>query len=209
MFNRTKCPRCNNKFSKKYSFCPHCGFSMRDGEKFFEPSFNLGFPFNTIFKQLEKQIEREMRNIDKNMDKSMLDMEDPNPLMGGLTIRIDSSGGTPIIKVSPMNGKPEKEKAPKESVGLRTKITEEKAEEISKLPKEEAKTTVRRLTDRIIYELDVPGVDKDNILVTKLQNSIEIKAFSKDKAYFKLIPVSHPILNSKLEEGKLVLELKL
>ena len=181
---------------------------MRDGEKFFEPSFNMGFPFNTIFKQLEKQIEKEMRGIDKNMDKSMLDMEDPTSLMNGLTIRIDSSNGTPVIKVSSMNSKPEKEKTPKDSVGLRTKITGEKAEEISKLPKEEAKTTVRRLTDRIIYELDVPGVEKENVIVTKLQNSIEIKAFSKDKAYFKLIPVSFAILNSKLEEGKLILELK-
>jgi len=181
---------------------------MRDGEKFFEPSFNLGFPFNAIFKQLEKQIEKEMRNLDKNMDKSMLDMENPTPLMGGLTINIDSSNGTPVIKVSSMKNPPEREKTPKESVGLRTKITEEKAEEISKLPKEEAKTTVRRLTDRIIYELYVPGVEKENIMITKLQNSIEIKAYSKDRAYFKLIPVSFAILNSKLEEGKLVLELK-
>jgi len=181
---------------------------MRGGEKFFEPSFNLGFPFNAIFKQLEKQIEKEMRVVDKNMDKSLLDMDDPTPMVGGLTIKIDSSNGTPIIKVSSMN-QHEKHKAPKESVGLRPKIDEKKVEELSKLPKEEANTTVRRLTDRIIYELDIPGVDKENIMVTKLQNSIEIKAFSKDKAYFKLIPLAHQILNSRLEEGKLVLELKL
>jgi len=211
MFNRTKCPQCNNKFSKKYNFCPHCGLSMREGEKFFEPSFNLGFPFNTIFKQLEKQIEKEMKNLDREMGKSMLDMDNPTPLMNGLTIKIDSSSGTPVIKVSSMNGSnntSEKEKVPKENVGLKTKMTEERAVELSKLPKEEAKTTVRRLTDRIIYELDIPGVEKENIHITKLQNSIEIKAFSKDRAYFKLIPVSLAILNSKLEEGKLVLELK-
>lgn len=184
---------------------------MKEGEKFFEPSFNLGFPFNTIFKQLEKQIEKEMRNLDKDMGKSLLDMDNPTSLMNGLTIRIDSSNGTPMIKVSSMNNpsnSSEKEKTPKDNVGLKTQLTEEKAVENSKLPKEEAKTTVRRLTDRIIYELDIPGVEKDNIHITKLQNSIEIKAFSKDRAYFKLIPVSLAILNSKLEEGKLVLELK-
>lgn len=207
MFNKTNCPRCNNKFSKKYNFCPYCGHNMRGTEKFFEPSFNLGFPFNAIFKQLEKQIEKEMRSIDKNMDKSLLDMDDPTPLVKGLTIKIDSSNGTPVIKVSSSN-KSENEVVPRERVGLKTNIDEKKAEEISRLPKEEAKTTVRRLTDRIIYELDIPGVNKEDIIVTRLQNSIEIKAFSKDKAFFKLIPVSLPILNSKLEEGKLVLELK-
>ena len=76
------------------------------------------------------------------------------------------------------------------------------------LPKEEPQTTVRRLTDRIVYEIELPGVEKDNLVITKLHNSIEIKAFSKDKTYFKLLPVSFHILGSKLEEGKLVLELK-
>ena len=207
MFGRIKCPRCNGKMSKKHNFCPHCGLSMREGEKFFEPQFNLGFPFNAIFKQLEKQIERELREIDKNMDKPLLDSDNPTPFVQGLTIRIDSSNGNPVIKVS-SSGKEQKENIPKDNVGLRSRITEEKAEKLSSLPKEEAKTTVRRLTDRIIYELSLPEVDKENIIVTRLQHSIEIKAFSKDKAFFKLIPLSMPILNSKLEDGKLILELK-
>jgi len=210
MFNRMKCPRCNGKMSKKHNFCPHCGLSMRGGEKFFEPAFNLGlpFPFNSIFKQLEKQIEREMRSLDKNMDKSLLDSEDPMPLLQGLTIKIDSSDGNPVIKVSSMEPRKGATAKPKDTVGLRGKMDEKKAEEISKLPKEEPQTSVRRLSDKVIYELDLPGVSKENIIVTKLQNSIEIKAFSKDRVFFKLIPVSMPILNSKLEEGKLILELK-
>ena len=207
MFGRIRCPRCNNRTRKSYAFCQHCGLNMRGGEKFFEPAFNLGFPFNAIFKQLEKQIEKEMRNLDRGIDRPLLD-SDPMPLVQGLTIKIDSSNGNPMIKVTSMGDEKKKNPVPREAVGLRTMINDEKIRQMTSLPKMEPVTTVRRLADRIIYEIEMPGVEKDNILVTKLHNSIEIKAFSKDKAYFKLIPIALPIINSKLEEGRLILELK-
>jgi len=39
------------------------------------------------------------------------------------------------------------------------------------------------------------------------ENSIEIKAFSKDKAYFKFLPIALPLLGYKLLKEKLILEL--
>jgi hypothetical protein len=67
---------------------------------------------------------------------------------------------------------------------------------------------VRRLSDRIVYEIELPGVKASDIIINKLQNSIEIKAFTKEKAFFKLLPVALPILNYYMKQGKLVLELK-
>ena len=46
-----------------------------------------------------------------------------------------------------------------------------------------------------------------DILINKLENSIEIKAIGKTKAYFKIIPINMPIVSQNLSQGKLVLEL--
>ena len=55
----------------------------------------------------------------------------------------------------------------------------------------------------------MPGVTNlKDIMINKLQNSIEIRAFAKDKAYFKLIPVALAIKKYGLEHEKLILELK-
>jgi hypothetical protein len=40
-----------------------------------------------------------------------------------------------------------------------------------------------------------------------LENSIEVKAFAKDKAYYKFLPVSLPLLKYDLANGRLTLEL--
>ncbi len=40
----------------------------------------------------------------------------------------------------------------------------------------------------------------------KLENSIEIKAITKDKAYFKIIPLNLPIINYNILKEKLILE---
>ena len=41
----------------------------------------------------------------------------------------------------------------------------------------------------------------------KLENSIEIKALAKNKAYVKRIPINLPIINYDFSKEKLVLEL--
>ena len=87
-------------------------------------------------------------------------------------------------------------------------MNSEQIEKLSSLPREEPPASVRRLTDKIIYEMDMPGVEEKNVWITRLQNSIEIKALAKDKAYFKLIPFKLPIIRSHVKDGKLVLELK-
>jgi len=215
MFGKLRCPKCDKKVSKNYSFCPYCGVSLKEGsEKFFEPAFNLGFPFNTILNKLVKQVEKELKDIDKNLEKPLLDQDEISfkPLVKGFSIKVDSSNGNPIIKLSSLNGKDRNAKEgkfnKKQLLGLNRKIDEKKAKELSKLPNEEPITSVRRLADKLVYEMDVPGVKKENVIIRKLQNSIEIKAFSKDRVYFKLIPLPLSIIKSKLEEGKLILELK-
>ena len=183
---------------------------IKEAEAFFAPSFDMGFPFNTIFKQLTKQVEKELRNMDSEIptfDESQSKKVSNQQMPMGISISISSSGGQPRINVQELGKSKAPLKAVKDNIP-EIKLSEEQLTKLSKLPKEEPETSVRRLTNKIIYEINLPGVEDKNLIITRLQNSIEIKAFTKDKAFFKLIPVALPILNSELKDGKLVLELK-
>ena len=213
MFGKQRCPFCGNKTGKKYLFCPYCGKSLKEKnrDEFFTPSFKLGFPFNSLIRQMEKQIEKQFKELDAELGEFRMPEAAKRMPVEGLSISISSSSnGPPIIKVRSLgdDARIEKEGAREIKKIPQKKLSEEEAEKISKLPKEEPKTSVRRLTDKIIYEIEIPEVKKENIIINKLQNSIEIKAFSKDKAFFKLIPLALPILKSELKEGKLILELR-
>jgi HSP20 family molecular chaperone IbpA len=87
-------------------------------------------------------------------------------------------------------------------------LSSEKLKKFSKLPKEEPKTNIRRLSNKVIYEVDLPGVKSaKDISILNLEKGIELKAVSEKKAYLKSIPITLPILAYKLSKGKLFLEL--
>ena len=48
----------------------------------------------------------------------------------------------------------------------------------------------------------------DDVFINQLENSIEIKALSKDKVYSKILNVNLPILRYRLSNGNLILELQ-
>ena len=79
---------------------------------------------------------------------------------------------------------------------------------MAELPKKEPKTILKRLGDKIIYEIEMPEVKSLNdVLINYLENSIEIKAIGESAIYSKIIPINMPITNQELSEGKLILEL--
>jgi len=93
------------------------------------------------------------------------------------------------------------------TIKLPSMFSQENMKKFSSLPREEPLTNIRRLSDKMIYEISLVGVKSINdITIIKLENSIEIKAIAKDKSYFKLISISLPIINYNFSKGKLVLE---
>jgi hypothetical protein len=91
----------------------------------------------------------------------------------------------------------------------RRAISEDEINRRRKLPREEAKSNVRRLSDRIIYEVYMPEVkSKEDILITKLEDSVEIRAYSKKKCFFKNIPLKDDIIDYYLQNDILFVELK-
>jgi len=225
MFRRKiTCVRCRNKIDREFSYCPFCGAKIEKKKSsgwLDEPlDFNeigMRFPFSSLFKEIDKHLKdfdqvlwpKRIESKEKSEGK-----ERPFTRSGGVSISISSTGGEPIIRVKPFSfGKPikgirEEVIKVKEPVIKTKRLSKQEAEALLKLPKAEPSTKVRRLTDRIIYEIDLPGVQEKDVVVNKLQNSIEIKAFTKNKAFFKLIPIALPILRYYLEKGKLIVELK-
>ncbi|GIU68330.1 MAG: hypothetical protein KatS3mg001_180 [Candidatus Pacearchaeota archaeon] len=209
MFKKKRCNRCGEKISSDYNFCPYCGVVLtglfkdedygllgRNDFMFYdEPQIpSLNSLINSLVKSINEQfnnLESEKQNKKRGVKKS------------GISISISTSDGKPPeIRVSSF-GKPEKLRSEKK---LRLPIVP--AKKFAGLPKEEPETNVRRLSNKVVYEINLPGVNSiKDVSIVKLENSIEIKALSKGKVFYKVIPVDLPIKRYNLTKGKLILEL--
>lgn len=221
MFKKKKCQRCGKKINEDYDFCPHCGRANREfneedwgmlGKNDLEGMDDMKLPmgFNMLFRSLVKNLNKEMTRLDKEMKKQ-------GPKKGidkkGVSISISTAGDQPPkIKVRSFGDKPpvktQRVKKIKQPVKRVLKnFSKEKLDKIKKMKKEEPSTNIRRFSDKVVYEIDIPGVKSmDDVSIVKLENSIEIKALTKDKVYDKIIPISLPIIDYILEKERLVLE---
>lgn len=223
MLFRKKCPGCGSKVNKNQNYCSYCGYPLKKKEDIGDfpfPKISMGSVFK-LTKELMKSMnfnelmkEEKMRENKRRKDKEISRV---NNGMGGISIKISSLGDKPIVKIKKigdnlLDGIEETaEGTPKDSFKSKPKIKKLSkliATKFAKLPKTEPATTVRRLANKIIYEIDLPGVKEKDIIINKLQDSIEIRAFTKNKAFLKIIPIALPILKHKLEQGKLILELQ-
>jgi len=225
MFGKKTCTKCNEEVSKKYDFCPYCGnlfgkkkedYGMlgRDDEMEAVSPFEgiLGKMssgmFNKLFgnavKMLEKELEKEFKNQSQGAPKSIGNLPQRTNfeiIINGKRINPENIRFTQkVLQPAEENSKPRKKAVPKMST--------ESLKKISKLPKKEPATNIRRLANKVIYEIDIPGVKSiEDVSITRLESSIEIKALAGNKAYAKLIPINLPITNYELSDGKLILEL--
>lgn len=73
---------------------------------------------------------------------------------------------------------------------------------------EEPETKIQKSQNRQTITLNLPDVKNlDDIEIKQLHQSIEIKAFAGDKAYFKLIPIpSDATVNNEFKDGVLKIE---
>lgn len=221
MFNRKKCKRCGRKVKDKDSFCPACGLSLGNFEKedwgmlgksdFISPEIKMP-GFNMLFNSLMKDFGKPLfQELEKEMKKST--EKSPNQIRRGISISISTSGNSPPkIKINNLDGQPIKqinrEMPIKKRKGVISILSEEKAKKFLTLPQEEPSTNIRRLSNKMVYEIALPGVKSlKDVSVMQLENSIEIKAVSKNKSYKKIIPIDFPIHKYKLSKEKLVLEL--
>ena len=211
IFNRkakqASCIQCKKKFDDKYNFCPYCGESRSSDE---EGDFgmlgkrdltdselmrNAGMHQNlgVMDRVISSMINNVMRSMTKDFEKAEV-----QNLPNGIRIRL---GGMPIAK-KPVREPRQKAKA----------LTEEQLEKFSKLPREQAKTQIKRLNDKIVYELSIPGISNpEDILISRLESGYEIKAIGQEKEgiekiYVNSLPITLPIKSFTINPDKLLIE---
>lgn len=229
MFKKKKCPNCRESVNDNYNFCPFCRAPIEDsdeedwgllGKNDFMPNENQGgirlpMGFNMLFNSLVKNLSKQLKNVDKNEEENSKNLKKnsnkTNVKRGGISISISTSGNKPPeIKVTSFGNSPkfkETEEEMEEKIKA-IKLPVSDSKKFSGLPKETPETNIRRLSNKVVYEINMPGVESiEDISIIQLENSIEIKALSKGKVFYKIIPINLPIRKYNLLKGKLVLEL--
>ncbi len=213
-----RCPNCNSGIEKKFNFCPYCSHSLVDEakekkdfgmlgkndamEKVESSSFGLeglgitdkmiGSIMNSLMKNLDKQFKQGDGNINMPFEGANIE-HIPN----GIKIKI----GIPNQNMQPIQ-KPKQQK--------RKEITAEQLEKMSKLPRAEAKSKIRRLSDKVVYEIAAPGIGSvDDVFISKLESGYEIKAIGKKKVYVNTLPITLPLRSYSVDDKKLLVEFKL
>ncbi|MFA5855784.1 MAG: hypothetical protein WC867_00365 [Candidatus Pacearchaeota archaeon] len=222
MFKK-KCNKCNSKIDNKFDFCPYCGSNFKGDfnnedygilgkndsiEEEIFPMMNTSMMdkiMENAFKMAEKMIEKQMRVMSNEQEKvrqQPQNQPNPNNKTSNLDIQFFVNGERVFPQKIEEKPKPIKIKNNMEMNG-------ETIQRLTTLPKKEPVSKVRRLSGKIVYELEVPGVKTLNdIFINQLENSIEIKALSNDKVYSKTLNINLPILGYKLLKGNLILELQ-
>jgi len=213
MFNKKKCQICGEKVNKNFDFCPKCGNPFNENNRDWGMLGKNDFtqsqdPFQEMFGggMLNKMFDSAIKMLEKKMQKEMKRTQDQPIPRTNFRLYINGK------KINPKNIQVTRQpvrQTQKQPIRYQKEFSEENLKKLSKLPRKEPATNFKRFTNKLIYEIKVPGVKSINdVSIVQLENSIEVKAISKDKVYSKLIPLSLPIINYKIEKNILVLELE-
>jgi HSP20 family molecular chaperone IbpA len=203
VIRKLRCPTCGYPIQEEWNYCPNCGTPL-GFKKFFE------FDFGKIFEDFEKEF-REMLKTFKPFKEEMF--EEPFIKGGGISIKIESgTGKKPKIEIKTFGDYKNLEPKIKEQIMKKYGIKEEETEKVREVKvTEEPEAKIVRKGNQIEIEVLLPDVENENdIEVKELEESIEIKAYAKDKAYFKIIskPTNKHIADKKFEKGKLIIILE-
>jgi HSP20 family molecular chaperone IbpA len=201
-----KCASCDGEVSSDWSYCPSCGEPLKQPKQ--ERVVPLFAGFDDIFKQMDGQ----MAEMGKMFGQSF---KMPKVVMrpGGMSITIVSgSDQKPKVSVQTFGNAKKMEPQIKQQLGVDRTVQEvEKKPKI--LPKtkttEEPEMKMKKDDENTIYTISLPGVEKKNIEIRRLPNSIEVRAVAGNKLFFKLFeaPQNLSIMDKKFENGKLTLVL--
>jgi hypothetical protein len=134
---------------------------------------------------------------------------------GGISITIQSGTGMePKIEIKTSGEYKKLEPEIKRKLGIKPAI-EEVEEEVEKKPRkipkitEEPETKIEKIGNLQRIQIKLPDVkSEDDIEVKSLEQSIEVKAFAGDKAYFKLLPITGTIIKKEFKDKILKIEVE-
>jgi HSP20 family molecular chaperone IbpA len=225
------CKRCGKEIAKGWRYCPNCGSIIQAPRKsLFDDIFSR---FRNEFSEMDKMQNKQFEVL----DLSPLFKGGPPKVQGvmrptrkGFTIKITRSGNRkPKIDVRTF-GNVNNDEVRKEvndemkSLGISNggqefpKPAQRPAEPRSAKPApeekpakvtEEPETTVKREGQKVVVDMKLPDVKaEEDIRISQLESSVEVRARVGDKAYFKIItkPGKLSISSKSFKDGQLHLE---
>jgi len=212
---KEKCENCGAGIDGRNNFCPYCGVSFVDHQKDREdfgllgrediPDMNGdgGFPaqgFGLTDRLVSSLFNSLMKNLDKQFRNQMLNTKDD---FEGAGIR-GFPNGIKIKILGPFAMQPRRRQRKQEET---QKIGEVQLRRMSELPREKAKANVKRIGDKVIYELSAQGITSiEDVFVSKVETGYEIKAIGEKKVYVNNIPINLPLTKYSIIKDKLLLE---
>ena len=202
-----KCENCRSKIKGKYSFCPYCGSNLANEEKNFKDygllgkGEELGMPMEmgftdriigSLVNSLMKNLDKQFNQLDKEFGK--VDRAEIRSFPNGIKIKIG-----PVAEAA-------QTKKPKERT-FKNQITQEQIDKMSSMPRAKAEAKVKRINDKVIYELNIPGIQSaQDVFISKLESGYEIKAIGNKKVYVNSLPVNLPLQSLSIDNNKLLVE---
>lgn len=210
-----KCENCKSKIEDGFNFCPYCGnptmdeqeeveeFGLLGKNDFSRPRESKENPLAN-FGITDKLINSLLNNMMKSFGSQFKNLAE-DELTGNTSIEHLPNG----IKIKIGIPQEAQKKQLKQKQSVKKQITDEQIEKMSNLPRAAAKTNVRRLSDKIIYELSTPGIEStEDVFISKLETGYEIKAIGKKKVYVNSLPINLPLKGFALADNKLLVEFK-
>jgi HSP20 family molecular chaperone IbpA len=191
------CENCGNDVAEDWKYCPFCGSSLELG-------IVTRFPAFTGLEDLLKDIDNEFRKMEDAFKRVWPESKTFEPMKGGgMSIRISSEEGRePKIDVRTFGDYEEHAPKIEERLGIKKTRTPPKVTR-------EPKTLIERDNGKLILRAELPGVkSEEDIDIKRMAESIEIRAYAKDMAYFTLfcIPPNSRILSKRLENEEFIIE---
>jgi hypothetical protein len=192
----------------EFSYCPYCGNSLIDNREKNKRDYGLLGKNDAIEEEMTKVTGLSNFGLTDKMITSMFNMVMKN-LNQQMREDLEGAEITPLpngIKIQ-IGQQPKKKQVAQKMV--KRVITEEQMQRISKLPRKEAKSSMRRLGDKLVYELATPGVNSpSDVFVSRLEEGYEIKALGDKRMYVNSLQINLPIQRVSLDNNKVLVEFK-
>lgn len=224
------CPNCGAEISGDWGFCPNCGANLQNDEGGDESTIMPGFG---LFADLDKQLEEmdrffggrssvfEIPKAAQRRPQKTLPGQGIRVRGGGISIIFSGTTGRPPKVTIHTSGdfkplEPELRKkfgAEEGESRQRTEASQRRQEEPARAPPEVTEEPEAELVKGAggkisALKVKLPDIESPrDIKISRLENSIEIKAYVRNKAYFKLfqVPPTSRITGTGFKNGVLTI----